>query len=461
MSHHSETILTAILNTKYLENGSKHKIIELPKTDIKKLIKDFLSVNSSKKIQSDCALINYFPNALLLDNPNKNSSVKKEQTNQVKIIEKPITNNINKPEDIWDIIDNMDKENNSESLENIQSENSENNDNFTDNNTKKSPTKSRICSGCGSKGTLLEDQSSSVLVCSECGMINDDLLDHGPEWRQYYNDDGRGEGVNRCGCPSNFFFPKSSQGTILAGTGSGRLKRKQKWNSTVYKERSLNDVFEKISTICSKSNIPRIIADTAKILYKKLSDCKHKSGNNVGKQIIIRGHNRISIIAACIYKACEMNKNPRTVKEIARFFGIDEKKVTKGNKQFEKIMKNTDDNMIILDPVNSNSTEDYIRRHCPRLKVNKDHTDIAVKISNNCCRMKLASDHNPQSIAAGAILVMVVFCELNIDKRKISRLFGISDVTIDKIYKKIAPYAPALVDDGATDHLINKLKING
>ena len=331
----------------------------------------------------------------------------------------------------------------------------------TDNTVDEEDNRNKICKGCNSKGTLIEDQQASVIVCSECGFINEELLDYGPEWRQYNNDDSRGEGINRCGCPSNFFFPKSSQGTIMAGSSNSRLKRKQKWNSMIYKERSLNQVFEYISHVCSKNNIPKIIVDSAKILYKKLSDCKHKTGLNVGKQIIIRGDNRLSIIAACVFKACEMNKNPRNVKEIAKFFDLDEKKVTKGNKQFEKIIKNAEDNILMWDQFNPNTAEDYIRRHCPKLKISKDDTDLAVKISYNCCKMKLASDHNPQSIAAGSILVMIQYSNLNIDKKDIAVLFGTSDVTIGKIYNKIAPVADALVDDAATEYLIKKFKING
>lgn len=410
-------------------------------------------------ISSNISLINTFPNALLLEesifNKSENRGVndKKKEPEKIEKMEK-----IEKKENIWDILNQMTKENNSEALDTLVTD-SESKKNVYETDSIEEQTK--ICKGCNSKGTLIEDQQTSVIVCSECGIVNEELLDHGPEWRQYNNDDNRGEGVNRCGCPSNFFFPKSSQGTIMAGFSNNRLKRKQKWNSMVYKERSLNQVFEYIAQICSKNNIPKIIVDSAKILYKRLSDCKHKTGINVGKQIIIRGENRLSIIAACVFKACEMNKNPRNVKEIAEFFGLNEKKVTKGNKHFEKIMKNADDNSIILDEYNSSTAEDYIRRHCPKLKINKENTDIAVKIAHNCCKMKLASDHNPQSIAAGSILLMVQYNNLNTDRKCIATLFGTSDVTISKIFNKIAPYADALVDDAATEYLIDKFKING
>jgi transcription initiation factor TFIIB len=393
-------------------------------------------------VSNNVSLLTEFPNALLLEESIFSKPKNKTDTTKEKSTPKP-NPKVMKQDDIWDILDQIKKDNHSETIDDIVSE-----------------TDAIVCKDCGSTN-LTEDQNTSVIVCSDCGMINEEILDHGPEWRQYNNDDNRGEGVNRCGCPSNFFFPKSSQGTIMTGSTSNRLKRKQKWNSMVYKERSLNYVFEGISAVCAKNGLPKIITDTAKILYKNLSDCKHKTGPNAGKQIIIRGDNRLSIIAACVYRACEQNKMPRSVKEIARFFNLDEKKVTKGNKQYVKILKNAEDQAMVTAQLDNNSSaEDFIKRHWSK-RIPKEAMDLAVTIANNCCRMKLASDHNPQSIAAGAMLLMVEYSNLNIDKKSIAKLLETTDVTIGKIYHKIAPYADALVDNEATDYLIEKFKING
>lgn len=453
------------------DNGSDDEILIPDENEIDVFNKEEIHFYINKKSISKNNNINndntnyesemtFFPNSLLLEhseskdndemdfelnnstnvsitNKNNNSNTKKN----------PIHNIQESESNIWDIFEKVKHETVSESLDTLTTDTSDDDENV------------QVCFGCQSKNSLIED-NSGVIVCSKCGIIIEELMDYGPEKRQYNNEDNRTTGVNRCGCPSNYFFPKSSQGTIMVGTGSNRLKRKQMWNSMVYKERRLNLEFEYISHVCSKNNIPKIIVDSAKFLYKKISDCKHKSGPNAGKQIIIRGDNRISVIAACVFKACEANKNPRSIKEIAKFFNLDEKKVTKGNKHFDKIMKNENENFI-FEQTDSNIAEDYIRRHCPKLKFNKKESDLAVKIANNCCRMKLASDHNPESIAAGSILLTIQYCKKNVDKKIISRLFGTSDVTITKIYNKIAPYVNALVNDEATDFLIEKFKING
>ena len=235
------------------------------------------------------ALLDTFPNGLLIES----SMINKSRKN------KPIERK-NEPQendndnDVWNILNKMKREHESESLENL-----------TETDDIDEVDKFSKCTSCNKVGTLIEDCHDGVVVCLNCGMVNNKLVDYGAEWRSYNNDDNRGEGMNRCGCPTNFFFPKSSQGTIVVGTRNSRLRRKQTWIGTVYKERSLSQVFNYITKICVKNNISKIIIDTAKTLYQKISNCKYKGGKNDGKQIIIRGDNRKSVIANCVHKACE------------------------------------------------------------------------------------------------------------------------------------------------------------
>ena len=375
--------------------------------------------------------LNYFPNALLLGD-NKDTIT----TPNVKPTEKKDKQHTN----IWEIIGEL-------------NENTE-----TENDTQELADK--VCNNCGLTGTLIEDRDCAI-VCSDCGSINEEFLDTSPEWKQYSNDDSRGNTVGRCGCPSNFFFPKSSQGTIMAGTINKRLKRKHGWNSMYYKEKSLNSVFDVITKICSANGITTIIVDTAKTMYKKIHDCKHVDGANAGRNIITRGSNRKSIIAACVFRACGMNKAPRTTKEIGIMFDLPERKVTKGIRQFDKLIKDSDEQFLLMDHFYNNATDDYIIRHGPKLRLNKSHLELAIKIANNCSRVKMASDHNPRSIAAGAILLTIEHLGLDIDRKEVAILFGTSDVTISKIYNKISPYSDAFISDEATDFLIEKFKING
>jgi len=388
---------------------------------------------------SDEKLVHY-PNILLVDSEKEK---KIEKTKKLEETEK----NQKREEDnnIWDILEKYREKDDSETIEDVSPE-----------------KKGYYCKNCQSYSTVIEDHNISTLVCSVCGIICGELIDEGPEWKKYNNDDNNSEGINRCGCPSNYFFPKSSQGTIVVGLKNNRLKRKQLWHSSMpYKEKRLFKDFEYISEVCEANGISKNIIDTAKILYKSIIDCRHKTGENAGKQIIIRRTNRLRIIVNCVEKACIMNKNPHTIKEISGYFNLSDKKITGGNKQFDKILRNIENKDIFLDQLNTNLAEDYITRFGTILKLDKKSIKLAVQISDNCCRMKLVSDHNPQSIAAGSILLMAEYLKLNLNRKDISRLFKTSDVTIGKIYKKISPYINALVNDKLVDHLVKKFKING
>jgi transcription initiation factor TFIIIB Brf1 subunit/transcription initiation factor TFIIB len=421
-----------------------------------------VKLNVMKHVISNVAIINQFPNALLLEDTiftdsdiceNTVTEVDTETTTDI-MTEENIT-----IDNVWDFVEKMNKESNddTETLDDLLSESVEETSTEKNKSDNKPNPQKNICKSCDAVNSMIEDSTGSI-VCKECGIVNEELLDYSPEWRQYNNDDNRGEGVNRCACPSNFFFPKSSQGTIMSGSNFNRLKRKQKWNSMVYKERSLNHVLEYISEISVKNGIQKIVTDSAKIMYKKLSDCKHKTGPNKGKNIIIRGHNRHSIIAACVFFACVMNENPRSIKEIAKMFALEVTRITKGCKQLFKLMKNCDDNFF-FDQLDTSTPEHYIRRYCPKLKIGKADTDLAVRIARNCCRIKAASDHNPHSIAAGSIMLMVDYKELTVEKKQIAELFKTSEVTITKIYNKIFSYIDALVDDDATTYLVKKFNL--
>lgn len=423
------------------------------------------------------AIVNEFPNALLLEDgiftesettPGLKQKESKSdtmtdtmETTDAMTDTMDTTTDINTDsmfdtvDNIWDFVEKVKKESQFESIDDIiQTNDSEeqSEDGMWDGETNRI-----LCKSCGGKNSMIED-TNGTLVCRDCGIVNEDLLDYSPEWRQYNNDDSRGDGISRCACPTNYFFPKSSQGTIMSGSNYNRLKRKQKWNSMVYKERSLNHVLEHIVDICTKNGIQKIIIDSAKIMYKKLSDCKHKTGPNKGKSVIIRGHNRHSIIAACVFFSCVMNHNPRGIKEMATMFSLPITRITKGCKQLFKLMKNSDDNYF-FEQLDASTPEHHIQRFCPKLKINKADTDLAVKIAKNCSKINVASDHNPHSIAAGSIMLMVEYRNLAVEKKQIAELFKTSEVTITKICNKIYPYLDALIDDDATNHLVKKFNL--
>ena len=176
------------------------------------------------------------------------------------------------------------------------------------------------------------------------------------------------------------------------------------------------------------------------------------------KSIIIRGLNRINIISSCVYYGSNLQGEPRTTKEIAEIFDISETNVTKGNRKFRELMIGD----IIIKNIRLSEAEDYISRkeYIEKLKLDEKQILISKKIAKNLKRLNLATDHQPASIAAGSIMLMVSILKINLNKKIISSTFKISEVTIMKTFNKIKDYARVLISDKDTEKLIERAEMN-
>lgn len=305
------------------------------------------------------------------------------------------------------------------------------------------------CPMCNKTDTLVKNYKDGIIVCNECGIICNEILDHNPEW----NSGSGSKGGGRYGMATNFFLPKSSLGTSIAGPSYNRLKRLHLWGAMPYRERSLYMVLDDITTRCKKNGIKKYIIDDAKLMYKKISEYKHVKGKNKNKFIIIRGSNRKSIIAACVFYACKLNGDTRSPREMANIFDLKLTEITRGCKKFLPLMKNYE-NMYRL---GSSKPEHFIARFCVALDVKKKDIKLAKKIAKNIRDLGLVTDHTPPSVAAGSILLMSKINGINLTKKSISDTFGISEVTVTKIYKKIVEYKNIIASDKKTQQLLKLL----
>jgi transcription initiation factor TFIIIB Brf1 subunit/transcription initiation factor TFIIB len=310
------------------------------------------------------------------------------------------------------------------------------NDNVNDNdndkvndNDKKKISKLFVCISCESD-YLINDNGN--VVCKNCGTINEHIFDRNPEW--IHNEDGKNDGSIRCGAPINYYLPNSSLSTVIAGGNEyNKLRKLHSWSQQPYDERSRNDVNQIIDEKCKSNNISKAVAENGKYLYKKISEIKHKSGINQGKKIIIRGKNRKSIIAACVFNGAEVQKQPLSLKDIASIFEIDVTQITQGIAKLEELLDKEPllQNNDIIDPIK------FISSYHGKLGLQRDYIPISIKVFEYLSHDDIVSNHQPVSIAAGITLLISKIYNLDINKKKISTTLKISEVTINKIYNKI------------------------
>lgn len=301
---------------------------------------------------------------------------------------------------------------------------------------------SNFCNDCKGSNVIVDIKGASV--CQDCGCVRGFTLDKNPEWIN--GEDGSGEN-DRCGNATSYFFPQSSLGTNIKSHKYDKIKMVHDWSQMPYKERSLYEVFQYIDSKCDKAGVVKSIIDNAKILYKHISDIKCPKG----KPIIIRGLNRKSLIAACVYNGAKNQGLPRTAKEIADIFLLTVKQVTKGNRKYDNLI----DNYKYMNVNKSNLAINYIDRFGIKLKIPTEILDHAKQISINISRLDIASGHQPPSIASASLMIALKVGELEIDKKLISKLFGISDVTITKTYKKILEYEYIIISNKMTESILN------
>ena len=202
------------------------------------------------------------------------------------------------------------------------------------------------------------------------------------------------------------------------------------FQSMPYKERILLHVMESLNVNASNNGIPSSIIDDAKMMYKRISEKK-----------ISRGDNRNGLIASSIYMSCKTNNVPRSAKEIAKMFNLNITTMTKGCKKFHEIMKLT---------TNSSNPDDFIVRFCSKLK-RADMTSLCQYIINKSEEYSIVSENAPPSIAAGCIYLCSMCCNLGISKKEIAKACEISEVTINKCYKKLFLYKKHLFPENIVE----------
>ena len=274
-----------------------------------------------------------------------------------------------------------------------------------------------------------------ILTCSNpsCAVVYKDVLDETAEWRYYGADDNSMSDPTRCGMPINPLLKESSYGCkVICGGRSSyemrKIRRYTEWQSMPYKEKSQYDEFETIKLMSKNAGVPKIIVDEALRQHKKLSEEK-----------TFRGDNRDGIIAASIYIAARIHKYPRTAKEIATIFHLDNTSATKGCKNAVNLL-----NKMEKDDVSSDKTHFYqttptafIERYCSKLGLNKELTKVCLFVAHKISQKNLIPENTPHSVAAGIVYFVAQTCNLNVSKKSVNKCSEISEVTINKCYKKL------------------------
>ena len=290
------------------------------------------------------------------------------------------------------------------------------------------------CEVCASDVVLTDD---GFLTCKNpaCSILyKDESLDQSAEWRYYGADDNQNSDPTRCGMPVNPLLKESSYGCKVMCEGGSysqdmmKIRRYTEWQSMPYREKAQYDMFQKITIFAQNKGISKMIIDEALRVHKRISE--HKT---------FRSLNRDGVVGASIYIACKIHNCPRTPKEIATIFNLDNTSATKGCKNAVSIINELESNLDNSEKTNFCKTkpEAFIERYCSRLSINDELTKVCQFIAVMIEKQNLIPENTPHSIASGIIYFVASMCQLPITKKDVNRISDMSEVTINKCYKKL------------------------
>lgn len=296
-----------------------------------------------------------------------------------------------------------------------------------------------MCFQCHQENMIHLDENYGTLVCSGCGTVNCNLVEKQSDQASALSE----------GSSINFYLPKSSLGTSIAGASRMKLRMVNDWWKWVYKEKSFFDDKKDIELKCNRIGLTQAVIDNSLNLYKRVSEAKHADG----KYVIIRGTNRKAIRAAAVYYGARLQHQPRAPKEIADVFELEMAQMTKGCKRFLQLV----DLSSLLKSNNKSEAQDYVQHICHRMVLDKHLSSKALDVVKNIQTLQLVTNHQPPAVAASTLLlVMEMYGSRPIRefKSSLSEILKVSEVTIGKTLKEIQPWIRMLTNTELIESIV-------
>ncbi len=293
------------------------------------------------------------------------------------------------------------------------------------------------CPVCGSTDIIFDEETGNY-VCRRCGaVVMERYIDQGPEWRAFTPEERERRG--RTGAPLSPTLHDQGLTTVIDHRDRDALGKRlsprrrfevqklRKWQMRsriqTGMERNLSIAMNELEKMAAALNLPKPIKDEAAVIYRKAVE-----------KGLVRGRSINSVVAAVIYIASRIHKQPKTLDEISKEIkeklgeNIEKKEIARC---YRLLIKELDLKVPIADP------SYYIPRIGQALRLRGDIIEEAMKIMQKIKGNPITAGKDPAGIAAAVIYIAVMRKGERRTQKEIAQVAGVTEVTVRNRYKEI------------------------
>jgi len=294
---------------------------------------------------------------------------------------------------------------------------------------------------------IVENFAAGDLICGNCGLVlGNRIIDTRSEWRTFSNSDEGNDDPSRVGGVTNPLLDPKLESTNISrrdgGSGTSRsLNRTMNKVQDVKSEKMLVAVFKEIQSMADRIGLNKVVADTAKQLYKKAEE-KRAEGERS-----LKSKKQEYIIATCIFIACKQCRVPRTFKEICNLTKVPKKEIGRCYNLLKKILyvqgpEKTKIDDISIDEIvtvesGNDKIESFIGRFGTQLALPPNIQKYAKTIAINAANDGTLGGKSTTTLVAAALYFATHMQSDQRSSKEVAEVCGCTESTMKTAYKQL------------------------
>lgn len=296
---------------------------------------------------------------------------------------------------------------------------------------KRPPRHRRViqCRYCNTPGSdtsnIFEDAHTGFVVCTNCGVCIETIVDERTEWRTF--SDSAGDDPSRVGGAMSASADEGAQMyTLIQGDrASSRLARelvRTQLAGIKKEERQSSEAERAIDGVCERARLSARVANEAKKLHRRY-------------HAAMRGAATVAVVAAFVHVAMKIAGEARTFQETEKMTGVPKTNIGKAVNKLHQIMR-SDGN---ASKINAPGLHQKMTRFCSLLGFEQQRVvelceHVAMASREDGC----AKSTSPLSVAAAAIYFVAHLIGRPVDLARIARVVGVVEATARNAYRDMA-----------------------